>query len=173
MYSYSQQSWYFWNRHKFAWACRPEPSSDRTVPTTAVYSVMELMYQVIWSAQYIDGRVTETEEWRLTFCSVCVAERICDSISPELRSSIKNIPSPYNCRYYRQVLIHSHCNTPSFAFLFSAQVSSWLLARDIPAVLILVKSGSSNGVGRPFKQMYYRKTLVVHLPSPGKTVISY
>ena len=39
MYSDSQQSICFWNRYNVAWPCRPEPSSDRSVPTTAVCSV--------------------------------------------------------------------------------------------------------------------------------------
>jgi len=38
MYTLSQQSRYFWNRYDVAWPCRPEPSSDRTVLTTAQIS---------------------------------------------------------------------------------------------------------------------------------------
>ena len=36
MYSYYDQSRCFWNRVNVAWPCRHEPSSDRTVLTTAV-----------------------------------------------------------------------------------------------------------------------------------------
>jgi hypothetical protein len=38
VYSYSQQRRWFWNRYNIAWPCRIEPSSDRTVLTTAVCS---------------------------------------------------------------------------------------------------------------------------------------
>ena len=38
MYSNSQQSRCFWKRYNYAWPCRPEPNSDRTVPITAVCS---------------------------------------------------------------------------------------------------------------------------------------
>ena len=52
MYSYSQHIIRFWNRYNFAWPCRPEPSSDWTVLTTAVCRVGGLRCPVIWSAQY-------------------------------------------------------------------------------------------------------------------------
>ena len=39
MYSYSQKRRCFWNSYNVAWPCRLEPSSDRTVLTTAVCSV--------------------------------------------------------------------------------------------------------------------------------------
>ena len=56
-YSHSQQSIRFWNRYNVSWPCRPEPSSDRTVPTTAVCSVREpSKYQVTWSAPYCYGQ---------------------------------------------------------------------------------------------------------------------
>jgi len=38
----------FWNKHNVAWPCQPEPSSDWTVLTTAVCSVRDFRYQVIW-----------------------------------------------------------------------------------------------------------------------------
>ena len=41
MYSYPEQRC-FWNEYNVAWPCRTEPSSDRTVPTTAVSSVRDL-----------------------------------------------------------------------------------------------------------------------------------
>jgi hypothetical protein len=53
MYSYSQQSRCFWNGYNIAWPWRRGPSSGRTVPTVAVPSVRELMYQVIWIYLYL------------------------------------------------------------------------------------------------------------------------
>jgi hypothetical protein len=47
MYSCSQQSVHFWNRYNVSWPLRREPSSGRTVPTTAVCIVRELTQ--VWS----------------------------------------------------------------------------------------------------------------------------
>ena len=52
MYSCSHDSRCFWNMHKVIWPFRYEPSSGRTVPTTAACSVRELTYHVIWTHTY-------------------------------------------------------------------------------------------------------------------------
>jgi hypothetical protein len=49
MYWHSQQSICFWNRYNFAWPRRPEPSRDRTVPTTAVCSISG----AFWESSYL------------------------------------------------------------------------------------------------------------------------
>jgi hypothetical protein len=53
MYPYSQRSRCFWNGYNVAWLCQPEASCDQTVLTTAVCSVRELRYPVIWPAQCV------------------------------------------------------------------------------------------------------------------------
>jgi hypothetical protein len=53
MYSYSEQSRCFWNRYNIAWLFQNEQSNERTMPSTAVCSVRELRYQVIWTAVYM------------------------------------------------------------------------------------------------------------------------
>jgi len=39
MYSYSQETIYFRNSYNVAWPCRPEPTSDGTLLTTAVCNI--------------------------------------------------------------------------------------------------------------------------------------
>jgi hypothetical protein len=61
MYSCSQKkSKYFWNRYNVFYPFRPEPSSGRTMLTTAVCSVRDLRYQYIW----IHLQITTQQECR-------------------------------------------------------------------------------------------------------------
>jgi hypothetical protein len=53
MYSRSQQSRYFWNRYDVAWPFQSKTNSGQTIPTSAVCSVRELRYQVIWIHLYV------------------------------------------------------------------------------------------------------------------------
>jgi hypothetical protein len=62
MYCCSQQSGCFWNRFIVAWPCRPEPTGDWTVLTTAVRSVTGLRYHVTCYNYVIIAYEYATEE---------------------------------------------------------------------------------------------------------------